>query len=46
MKKKARGKQSAFDPKKPKRLWIYVATEFPPWQQKYIKALEECYDEV
>jgi leucyl-tRNA synthetase len=46
LKKKARGKQSSFDPKKPKKLWIYVATEFPSWQQKYIDALQECYNEV
>jgi leucyl-tRNA synthetase len=46
LKKKAKGKQSSFDPKKPKRLWVYVATEFPAWQQKYIDALQECYNEV
>jgi len=46
LKKKAKGKQSAFDPRKPKRLWFYVATEFPAWQQKYIDALQESYDEV
>jgi leucyl-tRNA synthetase len=46
LKKKAKGKQSSFDPKKPKRLWIYVANEFPAWQQKYIDALRESYDEV
>jgi len=46
LKKKAKGKQSSFDPKKPKRLWIYVATEFPAWQQKYIDALHKCYQEV
>src|SRR5579862_4440459 len=46
LRKKAKGKQSTFDPKKPKRLWIYVAREFPAWQQKYIDALQELYDEV
>jgi leucyl-tRNA synthetase len=46
LKKKAKGKQSTFDPKKPKKLWIYVATEFPAWQQKYIDALQESYNEV
>jgi len=46
VKKKAKGKQVVFDPKKPKRLSIYVAREFPAWQQKYIDALEELYDEV
>jgi len=46
LKKKAKGKQSAFDPKKPKRVTIYVAKEFPAWQQKYIDALHELYDEV
>lgn len=46
LKKKAKGKQSAFDPKLPKRLWIYFANEFPAWQQKYVDALSEFYDEV
>jgi leucyl-tRNA synthetase len=46
LKKKAKGKQSTFDPKKPKKLWIYVATEFPAWQQKYIDVLQESYNEV
>src|SRR4030095_4098632 len=46
LKKKAKGKQSQFDPRKPKRLWFYVAKEFPSWQQKYIDALQESYDEV
>ena len=46
LRKKAKGKQSSFDPRKPKRLWFYVATEFPAWQQKYIDALQETYDEV
>jgi len=45
-KKKAKGKQSAFDPQKPKKLTIYIAKEFPTWQQKYIDALRESYDEV
>jgi leucyl-tRNA synthetase len=46
LKKKAKGKQSTFDPRKPKRLWIYVAKEFPAWQQKYIDALQQSYDDV
>ena len=46
LKKKAKGKQSQFDPRKPKKLWFYVAKEFPAWQQKYIDILQESYDEV
>jgi leucyl-tRNA synthetase len=46
LRKKAKGKQSKFDPRKPKRLTFYIATEFPAWQQKYIDALQQFYNEV
>ena len=43
-KKKDKGKSIAFDPKKPKRLTIFVATTFPAWQDKYIDLVREAFD--
>ncbi len=36
LKKRAKGKETAFDPKKPKQLTIYTTKAFPAWQDKYI----------
>jgi leucyl-tRNA synthetase len=44
-KKKAKGKEIGFDPKKPKRLTIYAANKFPAWQEKYIELVREAFDE-
>lgn len=33
-KKKAKGKEIGFDPKKPKKLTIFVADKFPAWQEQ------------
>lgn len=35
-KKMAKGKATAFDPRKPKRITIFVASNFPAWQDKYV----------
>ncbi|KAK9778952.1 putative leucine--tRNA ligase [Seiridium cardinale] len=43
-KKKAKGKEMAFDPKKPKKLSIFVTDRFPAWQEKYIDLLKEEWD--
>ncbi|KTW29950.1 leucine-tRNA ligase [Pneumocystis jirovecii RU7] len=37
-------KNILFDPKKPKKITILVATKFPEWQQKYVNLLQECYN--
>ena len=46
LKRMAKGKQSDFDPKKPKKLTIFVTENFPGWQAKYIDLLKEVYDEA
>jgi leucyl-tRNA synthetase len=43
-KRMAKGKTSAFDPKKPKRLTIFAASSFPAWQEKYIELVREMFD--
>ncbi len=43
-KRKDKGKSVAFDPKKPKRLTIYVASNFPAWQEKYVDLVREAFD--
>lgn len=44
LKKMAKGRQSDFDPKKPKKLTIFVTDSFPAWQAKYIDLLGEVWD--
>jgi len=39
------GAASAFDPKKPKSVRIYVATSFPEWQDQCVQVVKEAYDE-
>ncbi|KFY06639.1 hypothetical protein V492_07888 [Pseudogymnoascus sp. VKM F-4246] len=43
-KKKAKGKDISFDPKKPKKLTIFAAKNFPAWQEKYIDLVREVFD--
>jgi leucyl-tRNA synthetase len=40
----AKGRQSDFDPKKPKKLTIFTSESFPAWQTKYIELLKEVWD--
>lgn len=40
----SKGKQSAFDPTKPKKLIIYVAETFPEWQTKYRDLFQQHWD--
>jgi leucyl-tRNA synthetase len=44
LKKKAKGKETSFDPKKPKKLTIFVTDKFPAWQAKYIDLLREMWN--
>jgi leucyl-tRNA synthetase len=44
LKKMAKGRQSDFDPKKPKKLTIFTTESFPAWQTKYIELLKEVWD--
>ncbi|KAK3370851.1 hypothetical protein B0T24DRAFT_627193 [Lasiosphaeria ovina] len=44
LKRMAKGKTSDFDPKKPKKLTVFVTESFPAWQAKYIELLQEVWD--
>lgn len=44
LKKKAKGKETSFDPKKAKKLTIFVNDKFPAWQAKYIGLLKEMWN--
>ncbi|KAK3990753.1 putative leucyl-tRNA synthetase, cytoplasmic [Cladorrhinum sp. PSN332] len=44
LKKMAKGRQSDFDPKKPKKLTVFLTESFPAWQAKYIELLKEVWD--
>ncbi|KAG4300705.1 hypothetical protein PCANB_002964 [Pneumocystis canis] len=44
LKKQKKGRSVLFDPKKSKKITIFVTDEFPKWQQKYINILQECYN--
>ncbi|KAH7156962.1 hypothetical protein EDB81DRAFT_788475 [Dactylonectria macrodidyma] len=44
LKKKAKGKETSFDPKKPKKLTIFMTDKFPAWQAKYIDLLKEMWE--
>lgn len=44
LKKKAKGKEVSFDPKKPRKLTIFVSERFPAWQAKYIELLKDMWD--
>ncbi|KAL1988366.1 hypothetical protein VTN96DRAFT_10049 [Rasamsonia emersonii] len=45
-KKLSKGKTTSFDPRKPKKLTIYAAKQFPTWQEKYIDLVREAFDAV
>jgi len=45
-KKMAKGKAAMFDPRKPKRLTIFVASEFPEWQNKYVELVRELFEKA
>ncbi|GAO16259.1 uncharacterized protein UV8b_08222 [Ustilaginoidea virens] len=44
LKKKARGKEVSFDPRRPKKLTVYMTDAFPAWQGKYVALLGELWD--
>ena len=43
-KKMAKGKSVAFDPRKPKRITIFAAKNFPAWQDKYVELVREALE--
>lgn len=44
LKKKAKGRDIAFDPQKLKKVTIFCTDKFPAWQEKYIQLLREMWD--
>lgn len=44
LKKKAKGKEQQFDPKKPTRLTIYMTDSFPTWRESSVKILKNLWD--
>ncbi|KAF3388397.1 hypothetical protein F1880_004380 [Penicillium rolfsii] len=45
-KRLSKGKASSFDPRKPKKLTIFYAENFPAWQDKYIDLVREAFDSL
>lgn len=45
-KAKGKGKEAAYDPKKPRAVNIYVASAFPEWQDTCVAAVQAAYDEA
>ena len=43
-KKMAKGKSAAFDPRKPKRITIFAAKNFPAWQDRYVDLVREALE--
>jgi leucyl-tRNA synthetase len=43
-KKMAKGKSAAFDPRKPKRITIFAAKNFPAWQDKYVELVRQALE--
>ncbi|KAL7628193.1 cytosolic leucyl tRNA synthetase [Parahypoxylon ruwenzoriense] len=46
VKRIAKGKQTSFDPKKPKKLTIFITDAFPRWQTECIELVKETWDPV
>lgn len=44
LKKRQKGLQSGFDPKKSKKLSIFIANSFPEWQERYRDALHKQFE--
>ncbi|MCJ1309094.1 cytosolic leucyl tRNA synthetase [Agyrium rufum] len=44
LKKKDKGKNISFDPKKLKKLTIFAAAKYPAWQDKYIELVREEFE--
>jgi leucyl-tRNA synthetase len=45
-KKLSKGKAATFDPRKPKKLTIFVAKKYPVWQEKYIDLVRDAFDSL
>lgn len=45
-KRLSKGKNIAFDPRKPKKVTIYAAKKYPVWQEKYIDLVRDAFDSL
>jgi leucyl-tRNA synthetase len=45
-KKLSKGRNVSFDPRKPKKITICAAKNFPAWQEKYIDLVRESFDSL
>ena len=45
-KRKDKGKNISFDPKKPKKLTIFMAAAFPAWQDTYLAIVRNSFDSM
>ena len=43
---KAKASGAVYDPSKPKSARVFVATEFPEWQNKCVELVQSCWDEA
>ncbi|KAF3942477.1 hypothetical protein ABW19_dt0202683 [Dactylella cylindrospora] len=46
VKKMSKGKKGFFDPKKPKKVTIFVARSYPAWQEGYVELVRKYFDAV
>ncbi|KAK9469425.1 hypothetical protein V1512DRAFT_231898 [Lipomyces arxii] len=46
IKKQKKGKPVTFDPKRPTKLTLYIALEFPTWQEKYLDLVKDAFDDL
>ena len=45
-KRLAKGKATAYDPKKEKKLTVFAATKLPAWQERCIELVRESFDKI
>ncbi|KAK9480881.1 hypothetical protein V1514DRAFT_361632 [Lipomyces japonicus] len=46
IKKQKKGKPVTFDPKKSTKLTLYIALEFPKWQDQYVDLVQDAFDSL
>lgn len=46
LKKMSKGRKGFFDPKKPKKVTIFVARNYPAWQESYVELVRKHFDAV
>ncbi|KAK9458120.1 hypothetical protein V1511DRAFT_465096 [Dipodascopsis uninucleata] len=46
IKKQKKSKAVTFDPKKPTKLVLYIALQFPEWQEQYVDLVRDAFDRI